>query len=170
MLFVLSLFGLLLTYAISSIYNVGMKLILLSPVVHYCHLRYTSVSYPFRASPYKVNGKPLTEVPLEKVEAPQPLNNQEDLWKLVHQIDRVCRKKSYFDSFSCYDSYYSHFFNYGKNSYRNDKSLFRNLINNDPVVVSEHCQSIGFHYLLSRFSTVSRTLSDSSNKELFRQE
>ncbi len=168
MLFVLSIFGLLLTYVITSIYNVGMELILVSPIVHYCCLRHNPVSYPFRLSPYKVNGNPLTTVPLKKVEAPKPLNNQEDLWKLVHQIDSICLNKSYFDSFSCYDSYYSHFYNYGKESYRNDKSLFRNLINNDPIVVSEYCESIGFHSLISRFSTVSQPLSDSSNKELLR--
>ena len=168
MLFVLSFFGLLLVNTLSSIYNVDRKQILLSPIVHYCCWRHNPVSYPFRLSPYKVNGNPLTTVPLEKVEAPKPLNNQEDLWKLVHQIDSICLNKSYFDSFSCYDSYYSHFYNYGKESYRNDKSLFRNLINNDPIVVSEHCESIGFHSLISRFSTVSQPLSDSSNKELLR--
>lgn len=168
MLSVLSFFGLLLINAISFIFNVNMEQFLLSPVSHYCYLREIPISYPFRVSPYKVNGNPLTKVPLEKVEAPKPLNNQEELWELVHKIDSICRNKSYYDSFSCYDSHYSHFFNYGKKSYRNDKSLFRNLINNDPVVVSEHCQSIGFHDLLSRFSTVSQTLSNSSNKELFR--
>ena len=170
MLFAFSLFGFLLTYVITSTYIVGIDLILMSPIVDNCYLRHNPVTYPFRSSPYKVNGDPLTEVPLKKVTAPQSLYDQDDLWALVYQIDSICQEKSYFDSFACYDSQYDHFFNYGRNSYRNDKSLFRNLIDNDPDVVSEYCHSIQYHFLKSRFSTVSRTLSCSPNKDMFRYE
>lgn len=171
MLFQYPLFSwvsILLTYVFSSVYS-GMELKYYSSSVHLCHSRHLHICYPSRNSPYKVDGNPLTEVPLEKVEAPKPLNNQEDLWKLVHEIDIVCMNKSYYDSFSCYDTHYTHFFNYQKISYRNDRSLFRNLINNDPVVISEHCESNWYCDLLLRFWTVFGSSLWSSNQELHRQ-